>query len=410
MGNRCCVCVDLIFSGPGQTYSISIFINHYVERFGWSRTQISSYYSIATLLAGLTLPFVGKIIDSFGHRKMIVMISFLLSMGALWMSNISTPLMLMIGFFILRLFGQGSMTLLPNTLVPAWFIKHRGKALSLMALGSVIGSAVIPPLNNYLLESMGVEKAWQFWSIMLLLIMAPIGWFVIRNSPDQIGLMPDGIRKKHYSDRHVKYSAKTQVSTYSWNLQEAMRTRAFWLLLICMVIPSMVNTGITFHLVSIINEKGFDAGFAALILSIIALSQFPMTFAAGFVADRVKVHYVKAANFLLYLIVILLLQTATSPVFLILFAVFQGFFIAFDSVSTGVIWPNYFGSAHLGSIRSITMMLIVMGSALGPLPFGIAYDHFGGYREILWIMMLFPLLGASASLLSPRPSEPAVNI
>lgn len=207
--------LTLFFSGPGQTYSISIFINHYVERFGWSRTQISSYYSIATLLAGLTLPFVGKIIDSFGHRKMIVMISFLLSMGALWMSNISTPLMLMIGFFILRLFGQGSMTLLPNTLVPAWFIKHRGKALSLMALGSVIGSVVIPPLNNYLLESMGVEKAWQFWSIMLLLIMAPIGWFVIRNSPDQIGLMPDGIRKKHYSDRHVKYSAKTQVSTYS---------------------------------------------------------------------------------------------------------------------------------------------------------------------------------------------------
>ncbi|MDP3385728.1 MAG: hypothetical protein Q8S24_00735 [Eubacteriales bacterium] len=59
--------LSLFFSGPGQTYSISIFIDYYIRKFDWSRTAISSFYSIATLISGFSLPFVGRIIDSIGH-------------------------------------------------------------------------------------------------------------------------------------------------------------------------------------------------------------------------------------------------------------------------------------------------------------------------------------------------------
>ncbi|SCY79743.1 hypothetical protein [Alkaliphilus peptidifermentans] len=67
--------LGLFFSGPGQTYSISIFINYYVDNLGWSRTLVSSYYSIATLTAGLILPIVGKAIDAKGHRKVMAFIA-----------------------------------------------------------------------------------------------------------------------------------------------------------------------------------------------------------------------------------------------------------------------------------------------------------------------------------------------
>ena len=106
------------FSGPGQTYSISIFIDHYIKQFGWSRSLVSSLYSGGTLISGLILTFMGQKIDKYGHRKMIVIISLSLGAAALWMSIISNPIMLLIGFFLMRFFGQGSMGLWPQTLVP----------------------------------------------------------------------------------------------------------------------------------------------------------------------------------------------------------------------------------------------------------------------------------------------------
>jgi MFS family permease len=398
--------LTLFFSGPGQTYSVSIFIDHYVETFGWGRTQVSSYYSMATLVAGFTLPVIGRAIDKKGQRWMLVAISFALGMAALWMSFVRTPLMLVVGFFLLRLLGQGSMTLLPNTLVPAWFQRNRGKALSLMALGGVVGSAAIPPLNNFMLVHFGAAIAWRTWTILLLAVMVPVGWTLIRNRPEDKGLKPDGDTDHDLDQNRFRPAKKIRVSSYPWRLEEAVRTRAFWLLLLTMAIPSTINTGITFHIVSIIGEKGFSSAFAASILSIMALSQFPMTFVAGFVVDNVKVHLVKGFNYILYLGVVLAIFLGDSPGLLIVYAVLHGIFMAFDSVSTGVIWPNYFGSTHLGSIRSITMTSMVVGSALGPLPFGMAYDIFGGYNEILILMMAFPILGALASFASPAPEEP----
>ena len=65
--------IGLFFSGPGQTFSVSIFINAYIEEFGWSRSLVSTYYSLATLAAGFTLPFIGRIVDRKGYRFSLVL-------------------------------------------------------------------------------------------------------------------------------------------------------------------------------------------------------------------------------------------------------------------------------------------------------------------------------------------------
>lgn len=67
----------VFFSGPGQTYSNSQFIDEYIHDFGWSRSLVSSVYSIATLLAGFLMIFVGRFIDRFGQRMMMVTIGTL---------------------------------------------------------------------------------------------------------------------------------------------------------------------------------------------------------------------------------------------------------------------------------------------------------------------------------------------
>jgi MFS family permease len=400
--------LTLFFSGPGQTYSISVFINEYIKRFGWSRSLISSLYSFATLIAGLILPIVGRKIDKTGHRKMIVIISSLLGITCLWMSFVFNPVMLFIGFVFLRLLGQGSMTLIPSTLVSQWFVRRRGFAVSIMALGGVLSSAALPLINNWLIVNAGVQVTWRVWALLLVIVMAPVGWFLVRNKPENMGLVPDG---KAYVDKKEKDNKPSNIvhATVDWTVKEAMRTRAFWLMLFCMMIPSMINTGITFHMVSIIEDKGLTAVFAATILSVIAAVQMPVKFLAGYSVDRGKVHYIKGIGYIVYLIGLLILLYGQSTTVLLYYGVITAVFAAFDSVSTEVLWPNYFGRKHLGSIRSIATTAMVIGSSLGPLPFGYAYDIFGGYKQILIIMMIFPVLGCIAAFSSPPPKLKRLN-
>ena len=393
--------LGLFFSGPGQTYFVSVFIDSYINKYGWSRSLVSSFYSVATLIAGLILPMVGRWIDRFGHRISIVTIASLLAGACLWMSVVFNPIMLFAGFLCIRLLGQGSMSLIPYVLVCQWFIKKRGIALSTMALGSVIGSAFLPPLNNYLIGRIGVSYTWLVWAGLLLLIMVPIGWIFTRNQPEDIGLLPDG--KKIVIPQVIENDLESSDVERSWTLAQAMKTRAFWFMLFCMAVPSLINTGLIFHMVSIMKTKGFSSNFAALVLSITAMVQLPLTFVAGYLLDRMKVHYVKAINFWILAIAMLVILYGKTSNVLVLYGILHGTFCAFDSVSTGVLWSNYYGRNHLGSIRGLAMTWMVVGSSLGPLPFGFAYDIFNGYRQIIVIMMVLPIVSSIASFVSPAP-------
>ncbi|MCF7927208.1 MAG: hypothetical protein K9L74_06530 [Candidatus Izimaplasma sp.] len=67
-------------------------------------------------------------------------------------------------------------------------------------------------------------------------------------------------------------------------------------------------------------------------------------------------------------------------------------------MSTNVVWANYFGRKYLGSIRGAATVLMVIGSALGPLPFGINYDLTGNYTIAITAMIIFTVIGLILSL------------
>lgn len=101
----------------------------------------------------------------------------------------------------------------------------------------------------------------------------------------------------------------------------------------------------------------------------------------------------------------LLLSYSPSQPLLLLYALIQGIVVSTDSVSSNVWWPNNFGLLHLGTIRGMGMTAMVIGSALGPLPFGLAYDIFGNYQFIILAMLIFPALAFIAAITSPPPSR-----
>ncbi|SDO28251.1 MFS transporter [Alkalicoccus daliensis] len=390
--------LSLFFSGPGQTYSNSVFIDQYISDFGWERSLVSGIYSGATLAAGFLLFIIGTGIDRFGQRNMSLLVSILLAGACIWNSYVISPWMLFVGFFLIRLLGQGSMTLLPNTLIPQWFIKQRGRAFSFMMLGGFASSTLFPPLNAWLITEYGWETTWRILGISILVIFVPLVYFFMRNKPEDIGLLPDdaGNNKKIESNEVHK-------EDISWTLKEAKSTRQFWLLLLCVGIPSMINTGLTFHLVSIASTSGLGIGTAAFILSLMAVVGFPITLLAGFLLEKFKVNYMFALVFAGQFIFITILYFTNSFTLAVIFGLIWGFTGGLEKICISVIFPDYFGRAHIGSIKSIASTVMVAGSAFGPLPFGIAFDYFGGYEEILLISLLFPVLGVLACFFSPKP-------
>ena len=389
------------FSGPGQTYSNSIFINYYIEDFGWSRSTVSGIYSAATLTAGFLLFFVGRLIDRNGSRKMAVAVSIALAVACFFNSFVTSLIMLFIGFFFIRLLGQGSMALISSSLIPQWFVKKRGRAISIAAIGGLVSSAAFPLLNVWLIEAFGWRSSWLILGIIIIVCFTPLALFLIQNSPEEMGLLPDN------GDALKKQPERKAAEEVSWSVKEASKTRAFWLLLLCAAIPGIVNTGLTFHLVSIFAEKSLSLETAAGILSLTALIGLPVTFVTGILLEKVKVQYMLTLVFAGELLSLFLLQKADFLAAAIIFGLVWGISMGIERIVMAVVWPNYFGRKHIGSISGISMAMVVTGSALGPLPLGIAFDMFGGYVQILWALMIFPVFGIVAALLADPPQKEA---
>lgn len=395
--------LGVFFSGPGQTYSNAQFIDEYINDFGWSRSQVSGMYSTATLVAGLAMIHVGKLIDRFGQRFMMVTVATLFAVACFFNSVVSSIWMLAIGFFLIRLLGQGSMTLIPNTLVAQWFVKKRGIALSLMTLGSFISAMTFPIINTWLIHTWSWQMAWRFWGALLLIIFVPVAFFYVRNTPESLGLKPDGAKPNNSNELKLGMIASVTEAELNWTLQEAKKTRAFWAILICVSIPAMVNTGITFHITSIFKSNGLSYEVAAIVLSLMAVIGIPMSLISGYLTEKFKTNHLLLFIFIIELMLLILLLITQQFWIAVIFGILWGVANGLERIVLNVIWPIYFGRKHIGSINGWGVTMGVLGSALGPLPFGIGFDLFQSYTPVLLLTLLFPLIGISSALVARKP-------
>lgn len=362
--------------------------------------MVSTIYSLGTLSAGLLMGVIGNLFDRKGHRVMTSVVAMALCLACVWMSIVFDPVMLLIGFFLIRLCGQGSMELSSTTLPLQWFVQRRGFVLSVVSVGGVLSSALLPPVNTWMIQSLGWPTGWRIWALLLGLVMTPLAVIFIRDRPEDVGLVPDTVRPVQ-STR----SDGARLKEEDWTLREAFTTRSFWLLLFCSATPSAILTALTFHHVSIMSQLGLSVGMAAMILSAQALVRLPMVFIAGFVVDRVnpRLLMVMSQGFLLLGICILYIASGVSSA--LVYGAVTALTVGFHIIVSGVIWPHYYGRRALGSIGGVTKMVSVISSAMGPLPFGIAFDLFGGYQEILLLSLLFPAIGMLAAFFANKPTK-----
>ena len=391
----------LFMSGPGQTYTISIFVDPMIAELGWSRTMVSGLYTAGSLTAGAIMIMAGRLLDRYGARVMLTTAAALFGLAALWMSQVSNQVELYLGFAAIRFIGQGALMLFSTTLISIWFVEKRGKAVAVGAIGSACSQGLYPSIAHRLINNSGWRNAWvslgfALWTLLLI----PVALF-IRRSPESVGQLPDG-GKKNTGDMPGKQNAGNKIEA-SFTLRQAMKTRAFWLLLITGTSLPLLATALFFHHVSLMGSMGISPAVAASVYIVIGPMNMLGTFTAGFMADKIPNRYLLAASQLLMIATMLWIFTISSTWQALVYGAMMGLTIGFSSNINTVIWANYFGRRRLGSIRGVAAACMVTSAALGPLPFGFLFDNTGSYSLAILISLSLPLICSITALLARPP-------
>jgi MFS family permease len=378
-----------------------MFVDPIISDLGWSRTLVSGLYTAGSLAAGVFMILAGRLLDRYGARIMMTAVAVLFGLAAIWMSSVNHPIQLVVGFVAIRTLGQGSLTLIPTTLIALWFVRWRGKATAICTLGGAVSFATFPILIHALVTNIGWRSAWLVLALIIWIVLIPPAVLLIRRNPESVGLLPDG--QPPSKRDHPKKDKADTIREVNFSLGEATRTRTFWLLLFAGAAPSLISTALIFHNVSFLASKGIPSGTAASIFGIMGPMQILGIFIAGFIADRFPNRYLLAAGQILLAATMLwtFLISSTWQAFFYgaILALSNGFI---TTIST-VIWPNYYGRQHLGSIRGVATSGMVVFSALGPLPFGFLFDLTRAYSLAILIFLALPVSCAVAALLAYPP-------
>jgi MFS family permease len=395
--------IGIFSSGPGQSHTFSVFVEPISQDLELSSASIASAYGFATLIAAFLLPYMGKIIDRYGARVSLIIISIILGISCIFFGAASNFLMLTVGFGFLRFFGQGSLMLGCANLVSQWFDSKRGFAMSLMALGFGMSMAIHPPVSQFLIDQYGWKYAWIILGISTWIIMVPSLFILAWNNPENIGLKPDGVKKSNLKNDEVE-------AIEGLNLTEASKENSFYILAAMWFGMAMLVTTLHFYQVTILTNQGITTEFAASLFTVSAFAMVVFMPLVGKFFDNFPTKYVLATGLLINSISLISITYSNSEAYSLFYAVSFGINNAFSMTMFGYIWPRYFGRKHLGSIQGTGQMIGVIGASLGPLPVGFAIDYLGSSLITIRYLSVYPIIMAVIIIMFLKsPSSLSIN-
>jgi len=382
-------------TSPGQSFSVSLFIDHYIADFGLSRTTISGLYGVGTFLAALTLTWVGRQIDRRGNRRAGTVIAALFAVSLMACSLLAGPISILISFIAIRGLGQGALGLNSSTAIAQWFQARRGFVMGLSLVSfALFQRAYLPWLQNYI-ETHGWRQAWLLLGLVIGLVVMPLTWLLMRNRPEDFGLRPDGKSSDSKAGR-LDLDA-------SWTLSAAMRTPIFWVFIAGRALSSAWGTGLVFHQISLFEHLGHSSLVAAETFGYAALVTAGSTLLTGWLIDRLRPNLVMVMQ-LTGLMFATGLATLMAPeLLLIAYAMAYGFFMGIGAVFDGTVWVTLYGRKHQATIRGFVATGLVIGTSIGPVAFGFAYDTLGSYNAVLWLGVVLAGVVAFLSFIVPLP-------
>lgn len=367
------------FSSFGQTFLISLYVPHIMRDLGITGGMFGALYAAATILSAILLVRFGNRIDKKPLRPYTRRTVILLSLSCAALGISVHPFLLAPALLGLRFSGQGLMSHISQTVMARHFDSSRGKALSVSALGYSLGEMILP--------------------VMITAIIPIFGW---RLSLGLSGLVIVVLLLLYISTLPLEeYNSRTEDEVCAVSspgmIGRVFRSPLFWILAPTFFIISFTTTGIFFYQLLLVEERGWSPEWYAAAFGGYALTRFLVSMGGGSLVDRLTAQRMYPLHILPMLAGLVILGISRNAHAARAFLILTGITMGMSGVIKSALLAEVFGKDNIGTVRSVFTAVAVLGTAVGPLVFGIMLDSGFSFSTILPAASVLAAVGAANS-------------
>jgi MFS family permease len=385
----------------GLMHSYAVYLVAFIEEFGWGRAETSVAYSVSQLVAGLSSPFVGALVDRLGPRRLLLLGGGLLVFGlavsafatALWQITLLYGVMMTIGANCL-----GLVVFVP--LLSRHFVRRRGMAIAILQSANGFGRAVSAPLVQLGVSGIGWRPTYLLQAALMAVVVLPLAALFRRADPVAPAI----------TDGTVPEGDPAALSVASprpdWTLTEAICTPHFWLLFSVYMFTGLGSYFVSLHQLAFAIDIGFDRIYAAWVLGMGALLAVFGTIVTGTMSDYVgrEISAILAYGFsIIGVICALMITSPDQHLLLWLHSCFFGLTWGARAPTITAKTADLFPGGQLGAILGVITIGSGLGAALGSWGAGWIFDVTGSYRVAFSLSIAAYLCGVVAFWALRRP-------
>jgi MFS family permease len=395
------------FSSFGQTFFVALFGGEIREAFGLSHTRWGLLYSLATLASGTLLIKVGRTIDHVDLRAYSSAVCGGLVVACLLMAAVVHPLMLLPAIFMVRLSGQGLLSHTAMTSMARYFDEGRGKAMSIAALGFPLGEAAVPLITVMAINALGWRQTWLTLAAVLAAVLIPLSLWLLRGHTRRHAQYMERLAAElSPGSGRASHAGAEEAESRQWARRDVLRDRRFYLILPAVIAPAFIVTGIFFHQVHLVEAKAWDLKWFAACFVAFASAQLPASLLSGPLVDRLGA----TTLFRWYLaplgLALLVLASSDHPAAALVFMVLAGATSGLGGTVVGSLWPELYGTLHLGAIRAMITALMVYSTAVSPFSMGWLIDLGVSMETIALACVIFSVFATISAIAALRRRPP----
>ena len=357
-------------SSFGQTYFISIFAGEIKAEFGLSDGEWGSLYFLGTMASGFLMIWAGASADHFRVRTLAIVVILTLVAVCLAMSAVSSVWMLPVVIFGLRFTGQGMTSHIAVVAMARWYVRARGKALSVAGAGYSMGEAVLPMMFVGLLASGSWRNLWVVAACIAGLSIPVLVWLLRSERVPSVASMRDdalGMQGRH------------------WKRADVVRDWRFWALVPIITVSSIFGTALFFQQVHLGDVKGLEHRDIVRMFPIYTITTGIAAIFSGLAIDRWGavqllpiIPVPMAAGFAV-------MGLSDSWLMLAIGFALVGLSGGIYGTVSGAFWPEIYGTRFIGAIKALATALMVIGSAIGPALTGLGIDAGVNFpQQMVW--------------------------
>ncbi len=402
-----CFLLSVISAGCGPI-SFSFFVTSLETALNWSRTEIMTGFSLFFIFTALSGPFAGRMVHRYGARKVASSGAFLSCLGYVLLSQMNSLWQYYISYALIGVGVASSSMIITTFVVSNWFVGRRGMAVGSLAMGPGVAGMIFTPLVIvYLLPNLGWSNTYLIYAALTGGIAIPLAALVIRTSPADMGLLPDGRDALDLAG----ISEDKALSNEGLTFKKVLATQAFWLLAIAIFCISS-HMGIMQNQVPHLEDLEFPAGIVASSMSILAIMSTIGTLIFGWLSDKIKVRFtaIIAVSLITIAIVLLINININSPNWLVfMYTTILGLGVGGWMPSMSLLTSTNFGLLAYGTIYGALNAAQSISAATSPILFGFLFDITGTYKWAFIITVIVVVLGIPIILAIRRPKSFFLN-